>query len=111
MCVGILRRLARLQSVMLLGLGFALAAGPEVQEIVRRSVEQNEKDWKAAPQYSFTETDAITKSGKTTRRSYLVVMIDGSPYNELMGEGGEPITGARAAAEKQKLERETARRR
>jgi hypothetical protein len=111
MYVRLVHRLARLQSVMLLGIGFALAAGPEVQDIVRRSVEQNEKNWKAAPQYSFTETDAITKSGKTTRRTYRVVMIDGSPYNELISESGEPLTGERASAEKQKLDRETARRR
>src|SRR5947199_7692202 len=96
---------------MLLTVGCGLAAGPDVQDIVRRSVEQNEKNWKTAPQYSFTETDAITKSGKTTRRSYRVIMIDGSPYNEVTSDGGEPLTGVRAEAEKKKLEQETARRR
>jgi hypothetical protein len=109
--VGLLRTAARLQSVVLLGVGFALAAGPDVQEIVRRSVEQNDKNWKAAPQYSFTETDVIAKGGKTTRRTYRVRMIDGSTYNELIAENGEPLSGARAAAEKQKLDQETARRR
>jgi hypothetical protein len=89
----------------------AFSAAPDVQELVRRSVENNEKNWKVAPEYSFTESDVITKGGKTTRRSYRVLMIDGSQYNEVIAENGEPLTGARLAAEQKKLQAETVRRR
>jgi hypothetical protein len=104
-------RTVRLQALALMAFGVAVAAVPDVQELVRRSVENNEKNWKAAPEYSFNESDVITKSGKTLRRSYRVLMIDGSTYNELIGENGEPLAGARAVAEQKKLGQETGRRR
>lgn len=97
--------------VILLTSGAAFAAAPDAADLVRRSVENNERNWKAAPAYTFTERDAITKSGKTTRREYRVWMIEGSPYNQLIAENGEPLSGARAAAERKKLDAETARRR
>src|SRR5690349_3679798 len=54
------------------------AAAPDVRDLVRRSVENNERNWKAAPQYSFTEKDVITSKGRTTRRTWRVTMIAGS---------------------------------
>ena len=100
----------RLQVLILLGAWAGFAAAPDAQDIVRRSVVNNDKNWNVAPQYSFTEKDVITRSGKTTRRTYRVLMIDGSQYNQLIAENGEPLTGARAAAEQTKLQQEIARR-
>jgi hypothetical protein len=88
----------------------AFAGAPNVQDLIRRSVENNDKNWQAAPQFSFTETDRIVKSGKSIRRTYRVLMIDGSQYNELLAENGEPLKGARAAAEQKKVQDEIARR-
>jgi hypothetical protein len=96
--------------VILCTAGVAFADAPDVRALVRRSVANNDRNWKAAPQYTFTERDVITKSGKTTRREYRVFTIAGSQYNQLIAENGEPLTGARAAAERKKLEQETARR-
>jgi hypothetical protein len=107
----ILRHTARLQAGVLLSIGIALAAEPDVREIVRHSVENNNKSWNVAPQYSFTEADVIAKDGKTTRRTYRVSMIDGSPYQRVVAENGEPLAKARAGAEEQKLQQETTRRR
>jgi hypothetical protein len=86
-------------------------AGPDVQEIVRRSVEQNQRDWKLAPEYTFTERDVVTnKQDKVTRRTYKVWMIDGSPYNQLIEENGQELAPTQADAERKKLEEEIARR-
>src|SRR5690242_1030051 len=52
--------------VILFTVAPAFADSPDVHELVRRSVENNERNWSAAPQYSFTEKDVITSSGKTT---------------------------------------------
>jgi hypothetical protein len=105
----------RIHAVMfVLVAGSALAASPETpdaQELVRRSVENNERNWKAAPEFSFTEQDTSVSGGRTTRQTYRVTMIDGSPYNQLIATNGEPLPGPAAAAEQKKLERETARRR
>jgi hypothetical protein len=103
--------MSRLLAVVILFTFRLSASGPDVVELVRRSVENNERNWKAAPSFSFTENDVITKSGKTTRRTYRVRMIEGSQYNQLIAENGEPLKGARAAAEQKKLEAEIARRR
>jgi hypothetical protein len=87
------------------------AAGPDVQEIVRRLVEQNENNWKMRLQYNFTERDVYTKRGiVTSRRTFRVLMIDGSPYNELIAEGGHPLAAPRARVEEEKLKAEIARR-
>jgi hypothetical protein len=100
--------------VFALGMGAAAAGaaeGPDVGELVRRSVVNNERNWKAAPEFSFREEDVTTEKGQTARKTYRVVMIEGSPYNELLAKNGEPLTGAEAAAEKEKFDREKQRRR
>lgn len=88
----------------------ALGAGPDVQEIVRRSVQQNQNDWKMKPLYSYTEQDALSEHGKTTRREFRVHMIDGSPYSELIAQNGKPLPESLAISEQTKLQAETTRR-
>jgi len=85
-------------------------AEPNVPEIVRQSVEKNQQNRKVAPQYSYTEHDVTVTPGGRKDRAYWVVMIDGSPYNELIGENGEPLSPERQAAEEKKLADEDARR-
>ena len=85
------------------------AASPNPQDIVAKSVANTEADWRVAPQYNFTERDVITPDGRDTRK-YRVLMIYGSPYNELIAEDGEPLSKSEAADEARKLRRETARR-
>jgi hypothetical protein len=82
---------------------------PEV--IVQRSVENTNTDWAAAPQYDFTERDVVEQHGKTTTKTYQVLMIEGSPYNELIAISGQPLSAAQKSAEDRKLQQETARRR
>ena len=100
----------RLQTLVLVCIASAFGAPPTVQEIITQSIEKYESNWKAAPQYTFTERDAVTENGKVSRRTFKVLMIDGSPYNQLIAEDGESLTGGRAAAEKKKLEQEVSRR-
>lgn len=88
----------------------APVATPNVHEIVSRSVANNQADWKAAPQFNFTEHDVIMKGGQRTVRSYRVLMIDGSPYNERIAEDGKELSPSELQRERQKMERETERR-
>jgi hypothetical protein len=69
-------------------------------------VENNERNWAAAPQLQFTEHDLITKGGKLTDRTYRVIMIDGSPYEKSLAVNGRPVSEAEARAEDEKLRRE-----
>ena len=83
----------------------------QAEDIVQRSVANINRDWAAAPQYDFTERDTLTHHGKRTMKTYQVLMIDGSPYNETIAENGQPLTAARAQEESRKLRQEIQRRR
>ncbi|HEY7392175.1 MAG TPA: hypothetical protein VH640_26895 [Bryobacteraceae bacterium] len=75
-----------------------------------RSVANNQVNWKAAPEFSFTEHEIITKNGQRTDRTYRVLMIDGSPYNETIAIDGEPLSSAAQKREQAELQRVTAKR-
>lgn len=90
----------------------SLHAGTEMaaQEIIRRSVEANQKDWNAAPSYAHREREVETKGEEKTDRSWDVTMMDGSPYRRLVAVDGQPLPATRQRQEKQKQARELARR-
>jgi len=72
-------------------------------------VANTEADWQTAPTYSFTETDVVDGKPESTK-TYKVMMIDGSPYNEVVVANGRPLTSAESAHEAHKLRAEIARR-
>jgi hypothetical protein len=87
------------------------SASPDVQELIRRSVNAIESDWKQAPNYTFVERDVESKKdGAPIVKTYQVLMIEGSPYNRLMAVNDRPLDQAEQAGEQRKLEIETARR-
>ncbi len=78
-----------------------------VSEIVQRSVEANEADFKVAPDFNYKERDRMAKGSKT----YQVTMIDGSPYQRLIAVDGEPLSPSQAAAEEKKQQQAAEQRR
>ena len=100
---------------LLLAIGMvSLAAGgapPDAAEIVQRSVQKIEADWKRAPEYSFVERDVQTKRhGTPVIKSYEVLMIDGSQYNRLIAVNDRPLSAGEQAAEEEKLRAEVLKR-
>jgi len=85
---------------LMVGSPVALCAAPDVQEIIRRSVIANEIDWKAAPEYSFTERDRGSKGTKT----YEVTMIEGSSYQRLIAVNGKKLSAQSYNEEERKLQ-------
>ncbi len=77
------------------------------KEIIRRSVEANERDWRAAPEYSYIENERDANGSKTSR----VIMLFGSPYNRVLSMNGRVLTPGEQRREQQKLEKATAHRR
>ncbi len=77
-----------------------------VETIIQRSVAANNADWKADPEYSYTETDRQPSGTKT----YDVMMILGSPYRRLVAINGKPIPGEARKTEQQKLQQAIAKR-
>jgi hypothetical protein len=76
------------------------SAGPSVSDIITRSVQAIEHDWDAEPKYDCTERDRSGKGSKT----YEDLMIEGSPYQELIAVDRKPLSAAQQASEKQKLQ-------
>lgn len=89
---------------------------PDAASVVRKSVSVNDGDWAAQPQYSHTERDVDVKVGQDDKASekqqktYRVMMIDGSPYNQLIALNGEPLAPLQKSQEAAKLKAEIARR-
>jgi len=78
--------------------GTAVCATPDVQTIIQKSVEANERDFKAAPFFNYREEDRDGATSKT----YEVYMIDGSPYNRLIAQNGKPLSKEQSAQEEKK---------
>ena len=92
------------------GLAFCLGAANGVglapKDIIHKSVVVNEANYKAEPNYDYTEQDKSGGSSKT----YSVRMIEGSPYNELIAVNGKPLSQDASAREKAKLNEAIAKR-
>ncbi len=82
-------------------------AGADVAAIVQRSAQANDRDWAAAPGFSYRESDKTVQGTRT----YQVLMIAGSPYRKLIAINGEPLAPALRAHEEHKLTRTIAQRR
>ena len=80
--------------------------GLSAADIIARSAQATQRDWEADPHYDCLEQDR-TKDGSKT---YEDLMIDGSPYQELVAVHGRPLPPAQQAEEKQKLQQTIARR-
>lgn len=83
------------------------AGEPAVQEIpaaeiVRRSVEANQRDWKQLPDYDYYVHEH--EGGRT--RTYLSRMVLGSRYNQLIAIDEKPLSSQEAASEKERFEKE-----
>ena len=103
-----------MRSFLLLAIAVACTADtppPAADEIVQRSLEAMAADWKQAPNYSFSERDIESKhKSAPTVKTYEVLMIDGSPYHELIAVDDKPLSPGERAEEKQKLHQEIERR-
>ncbi len=63
------------------------AAQPEVKDIIQRSIAANQYDFEQDPKYNHKERDRNQNGDK----SFDVIMIDGWPYNRLIGLNGKPL--------------------
>ena len=94
-----------------IGCTWGAATQPDATEIIRRSVQKVEANWKQAPQYSFVERDVESKRQATpTIKTYQVLMIDGSQYHRLVAINDRPLSAGEQAEEEKKLRAEVLRR-
>ena len=85
----------------------AVVTQPDPLEIVRKSVEAIENNWKQAPNYSFVERENQSKKeGEPTIKSFEVLMIEGSPYRRLIAIDDKPLSPGEQAEEDRKMRNE-----
>jgi hypothetical protein len=90
---------------------FALAATPNPDEIISRSIAATKSDWAEASKYSYLERDVESKRhDPRITKTYRVLMIDGSPYNLVTAIEDRPLAPDEKAAEQRKLQREIQKR-
>lgn len=103
----------------LLGLAstMALLAEVDVREIIRRAVAADERNWKVARNYGFSErVDArrVDTQGRLKSKNvqiYDVMLLEGSPYRRLAGRDDRPLPPGDEKKEQEKLARSIAERR
>ncbi len=97
-------------------IAIAAAQGPDAREIVRRSLEANEQNWKIARNYTFlqrTEERRMDASGQTKSKevkTYDITLLQGSPYIRLVARDDHPLPPAEEKKEQDKLNKSIAER-
>lgn len=87
-----------------------LVAGDPL-EIVRKSVEANERNWKVARNYTYTEREEqrnLQSDGSVKWRqshTYEVTMLEGQPYYRAIQKDDQPLSPKEEKKEQEKLEK------
>ncbi len=105
--------------VLLLGLApaTALFAGVDARDIIRRAVAAEERNWKVARKYGFSErvdTRRLDPHGRPQTKdvkNYDVVLLEGSPYRRLAGRDDRPLPPSDEKKEQEQFARIIAERR
>jgi hypothetical protein len=77
-------------------------AQTDVTAIIQKSVEANNRDWDADPQFAYTEQDVDAKG---VRKTYEVTNVLGTPYEHLVAINGKPLGASQKAEEQRKYDR------
>jgi hypothetical protein len=89
----------------------------DVNDLIHKSVIASERNWKAAPNYIYVETDIEEKLDSQgnvkskTEKTYEVRVMEGSQYNKLLKVNGHALTPAEQQNEERKMLAERERRR
>jgi hypothetical protein len=98
-------------------LGAAVAHGEDAREIVRKSLDHDERSERIARNYTYLEHNVLRQfddqgAVKSTRsRTFDVTVQEESPYRRLVARDGKPLSASDEAAEKAKLQRSIEERR
>ena len=91
--------------------GAAVVTQPNPLEIVRRSLETMQNDWRQAPSYSYVERDARSKrEAEPVIKSFEVLMVGGSPYRRLIAVDDRALSAGEQAEEDRQMRKEIEKR-
>jgi hypothetical protein len=83
-----------------------LSATPvDVKEIVRQSIRNYERDWRAQMSWAYTQTDVTMADGTREIEVSEVAPLDGTPFERLLMKDGRPLSAEERRKEERKFER------
>lgn len=97
-------------------MAIAAAQEPVAREIVRRSLEASEQNWKIARNYTFlqrTEERRMDAEGRVKSKevkTYDITLLEGSPYIRLVARDDHPLPPSEEKKEQDKLQKSIAER-
>jgi hypothetical protein len=75
------------------------------KEIVRHSIQNYLRDWRASRNtFTYTQKDITDNDGKRTVEVSEVIPLDGTPYERVISKDGHPLTPDEERKEQKKLE-------
>lgn len=83
---------------------YACSADPNPRDLLAQSIENYEKDWKAALDFTYTQreiTKDISGQPKSVEMSQVNV-LDGTPYTRMIAKDGHPLDEEEARKEEEK---------
>ena len=105
------------QSVVLLAWACGQLTGQDAHEIIRRAVEQDQRNSKISRNYTYLQRQEVREldhSGKVKKRTidmWDVTLLEGSPYKRLVGRNDLPLSTEDQKFEEEKLRRSNEERR
>lgn len=89
----------------------AVGAGPQdVGKILQLSLQATRADWQRPANMLQVERDADPHDGKSSTKTYRVIMMDGSPYEELIARDGQALPPDEVTEQNDLLQAECAKR-
>src|SRR5262249_40351302 len=79
----------------------SVSAQTDVATIIQKSVEANNRDWDADPQFAYTEQDLDQKG---TRKTYDVTNMLSTPYERLTAINGKPLSPSEKTEQQRKYD-------
>jgi hypothetical protein len=76
------------------------------QQIVRQSIQNYQRDWKASRDtWTYTQKDVTESDGTKVVEVSEIIPLNGTPYERLISKNGHPLSGDDARKEERKYER------
>ena len=103
--------------LLILASAAAVPAQTDAREIIRRAVAAEERNWKLARNYTFSERvnlrylDSQGRVNSQDVKSQDVMLLDGSPYRRLVARNDRPLPPGEEKKEQERLARIIAERR
>jgi hypothetical protein len=83
----------------------AAAAQPDVKALIRQSVENYDRAWRAGMQWGHLQEDVTCSDGKKEIEVSEVIPLEGTPYERLISKNGQPLSADERRKEDQKYEK------